>query len=144
MRNGSGELERVLTGPHAAVAKPAGRYGGLRYYVLALLTATRARSIVDQFLHGILLPQIKEGLVSNDSLLGLLSGTACALFYAPLGVPIASLAVRFGRKHIISASLAIFSVMTAACGAAVNFSTLLLARVGVGIGEAWTISCRPT
>jgi MFS family permease len=48
------------------------------------------------------------------------------------------LADRIGRKYVISASLAIFSVMTAVCGAAVNFTTLFLARVGVGVGEAGT------
>jgi MFS family permease len=43
-----------------------------------------------------------------------LSGTAFALFYAAPGVPIAGLADRFGRKYVISASPATFSLMTAA------------------------------
>lgn len=110
----------------------------MKYYVLGLLALTYALSIVDRFLLGILLPQIKEELQLNDSLLGLLSGAAFALFYATMGIPIARLADRFGRKYIISASLAIFSVMTALCGTAINFLTLFLARVGVGIGEAGT------
>lgn len=113
-------------------------YGRMKYYVLALLTLTYALSIVDRFLLGILLPQIKEELALNDSLLGLLSGIAFALFYATLGIPLARIADRYGRKYVISASLALFSVMTAVCGAAVNFLTLFLARVGVGIGEAGT------
>ena len=46
------------------------------------------------------------------------------------------LADRRGRKGIITASLAIFSIMTAFCGAAGSFATLALARIGVGIGEA--------
>ena len=119
----------------AAVTGTAGR---TKYYILGLLALTYALSIVDRFLLGILLPQIKAELQLNDSLLGLLSGAAFALFYATLGVPIARLADRFGRKYVISASLAIFSAMTALCGAAVNFLTLFLARVGVGIGEAGT------
>ena len=119
----------------AAVTGTAGR---TKYYILGLLALTYALSIVDRFLLGILLPQIKAELQLNDSLLGLLSGVAFALFYATLGVPIARLADRFGRKYVISVSLAIFSAMTALCGAAVNFLTLFLARVGVGIGEAGT------
>lgn len=119
----------------AAVTGTAGR---TKYYILGLLALTYALSIVDRFLLGILLPQIKAELQLNDSLLGLLSGVAFALFYATLGVPIARLADRFGRKYVISVSLAIFSAMTALCGAAVNFLTLFLARVGVGVGEAGT------
>jgi predicted MFS family arabinose efflux permease len=124
--------------PTSARSITGGDYGRMKYYVLGLLALTYALSIVDRFLLGILLPQIKAELELSDSLLGLLSGAAFALFYATLGVPIARLADRIGRKYVISASLAIFSVMTAVCGAAVNFTTLLLARVGVGIGEAGT------
>ncbi len=113
-------------------------YGRMKYYVLALLTVTYALSIVDRFLLGILLPQIKQDLALNDSSLGLLSGIAFALFYATLGIPLARIADRYGRKYVISVCLALFSVMTAVCGAAVNFLTLFLARVGVGVGEAGT------
>ena len=109
-----------------------------RNYVLLLLTATYSLSILDRFLLGILLPQIKAELQLNDSYLGLLSGIAFALFYATLGMPIARLADRYGRKYVIAISLALFSVMTVLCGAAVNFLTLFLCRVGVGVGEAGT------
>ena len=70
--------------------------------------------------------------------MGLLSGFAFALFYATLGIPIASLADRSNRKNIIAASLAIFSFMTALCGTATNFIQMLVYRMGVGIGEAGT------
>lgn len=128
----------MIAPPTDQGVRAAQGYGRLRYYILALLAITYALSVVDRFLLGILLPQIKEELNLNDSMLGLLSGVAFALFYATLGIPIARLADRFGRKYVIAASLAIFSVMTATCGAAVNFITLFLARVGVGIGEAGT------
>lgn len=106
--------------------------------MLLLLTATYSLSILDRFLLGILLPQIKAELQLNDSYLGLLSGIAFALFYATLGIPIARLADRFGRKLVITISLALFSFMTMLCGSAINFLTLFLARVGVGVGEAGT------
>ena len=118
--------------------EPQSEYGYLRYRVLALLSLTYAFSVADRFLLGILLPHIKEELSLNDSLLGLLSGAAFALFYATLGIPLARLADRYSRKFIIAASLAVFSLMTALCGTAVNFATLFLARVGVGVGEAGT------
>lgn len=112
-------------------------YSG-RSYILALLTSVYALSVLDRYLLGILLPQIKADLELNDSLLGLLSGAAFAIFYATLGLPIARIADRHGRKKIIAICLAVFSVMTALCGAATNFLTLFLARVGVGVGEAGT------
>jgi len=121
-----------------AVAAGAPPLRMARNYVLLLLTLTYSLSILDRFLLGILLPQIKAELELSDSYLGLLSGIAFALFYATLGVPIARLADRFGRKHVITACLALFSLMTMLCGAAVNFLTLFLARVGVGVGEAGT------
>src|SRR5262249_43450624 len=41
-----------------------------------------------------------------------------------------------GRKRIIAASIAVWSVTTALCGLAKGFASLFLARVGVGVGEA--------
>ena len=109
-----------------------------RGYTLLLLTLVYTFSVLDRFILGILLPQIKQELLLNDALLGLLTGAAFAIFYASLGLPIARLADRYGRKHIIAICLAIFSVMTAVCGMANSFLGLFLARVGVGIGEAGT------
>jgi predicted MFS family arabinose efflux permease len=53
-----------------------------------------------------------------------------------LGLPLGWLAERVNRKAMIAACVAIWSLMTAACGLASNFLALLLGRVGVGIGEA--------
>ena len=66
----------------------------------------------------------------------MLGGLAFALFYATLGIPIAALADRTSRVRILAISMIIWSAMTALCGAASNFVTLLLARIGVGVGEA--------
>jgi len=72
--------------------------------------------------------------------LGLLAGTAFALFYVTLGVPIAQLADRVNRRNLIAAAVAIWSGMTAVSGLAANIWHLVLARIGVGIGEA---GCSP-
>jgi len=109
-----------------------------RYWTLALLTLVYSLSVLDRYLLGIVLPQIKVEMELTDTSLGLLSGTAFALFYATLGVPIARQADRSSRKRVIAFSLAVFSVMTALCGAAKGFGTLFLARMGVGVGEAGT------
>ena len=105
-------------------------------YVLGLLTAVYVVNYVDRNLLAILLQSIKEDLQLSDSELGLLSGTAFGIFYATLGVPIARLADLFSRKWVIVGSLTLWSAMTALCGSAVGFASLLVCRIGVGIGEA--------
>ncbi|MBC7986415.1 MAG: MFS transporter, partial [Sphingomonadaceae bacterium] len=51
-------------------------------------------------------------------------------------LPLARLAERGGRTGIIAIGIAAWSLATMACGAAANFWQLLLARMGVGVGEA--------
>ena len=105
-------------------------------YIVFLLFLAYAFSFVDRQILSILFEPIKAEFDLSDTQLGLLGSIAFALTYSILGVPLAMLADRRGRKGIITASLAMFSIMTALCGAAVSFATLTLARIGVGIGEA--------
>ena len=107
-----------------------------RRVTLALLTITYVFSYMDRQILAILQEDIKAELLLSDTQLGLLSGFAFALFYAVLGIPVAALADRINRLNIISISLALWSAMTALCGLAQNYTQLLLARIGVGIGEA--------
>ena len=53
-----------------------------------------------------------------------------------MGIPIAWLADRYNRVTIVSISLALWSLFTALSGKAGNYTTLALARIGVGVGEA--------
>lgn len=107
-----------------------------RGLTLALLTATYFFSFMDRQILAILLEAIKADLKLSDTQLGLLSGLVFAIFYATLGLPIARLADHASRRNIIAISLAVWSVMTAVCGLAQNFTHLMLARIGVGVGEA--------
>jgi MFS family permease len=107
-----------------------------RTMTLALLTLVYFFSFMDRQILSILLEAIKADLKLSDTQLGLLSGLVFAVFYATLGIPIARLADRSSRRNIIAVSLAVWSVMTAACGLAQNFVQLMLARIGVGVGEA--------
>ena len=99
-------------------------------------------NFLDRQIVTILAEPIKRDLGLSDTQLGLMTGLAFALFYALLGIPIARHADRPGsnRVGLISVSLVLWSGMTALCGLAQNFSQLLLARVGVGVGEA---GCTP-
>lgn len=105
-------------------------------YVLALLLLVYISNYADRILLGILLPAIKAEFQLNDTQLGFLHGTAFAIFYATLGVPIAIYADRGNRKLVIVASTAMWSIMTYLCGKATDFWQLVMFRVGVGVGEA--------
>lgn len=107
-----------------------------RNYVLAMLTLVYVFNFIDRQLLVILQESIKKELHLSDTQLGLLSGFTFAIFYVTLGIPIARLADRKSRRNIVAASLGLWSIMTAFSGLAKNFIQLLMARVGVGVGEA--------
>ncbi|MEM1402927.1 MAG: MFS transporter [Pseudomonadota bacterium] len=119
-----------------AVSDAAPTRGWYRHYTLVVLALIYASSFMDRQLTSILLEDLKAEFLLNDTQLGLLSGLAFALFYATLGVPIARLADRINRVNIIAVAVTIWSGMTALSAAAGSFGQLLLARVGVGVGEA--------
>ncbi|MBS0364654.1 MAG: MFS transporter [Proteobacteria bacterium] len=105
-------------------------------YVLVLLTLVYTSNFIDRIVLGILAAPIKAELHLTDTQLGLLGGTAFALFYTALGIPIGWLADRVNRVWIITAALTCWSLFTAATGMAHRFATLFAARLGVGVGEA--------
>ncbi len=104
-------------------------------WVLALLTLVYVFNFIDRQIVGILAIPIKADLGLTDTQLGLMGGLAFAVLYSVVGIPIAWLADRANRKAIITVALVAWSAMTAVCGLAQNFVQLLLARIGVGIGE---------
>ena len=109
---------------------------GPRYYALGILTLVYTFNFIDRQLLAILQEGIKADLGLSDGQLGLLTGLAFAIFYVVAGVPIARWADHANRRNIISLAVFIWSFMTALSGAAQNYLQLLLARIGVGIGEA--------
>lgn len=132
-------MSKVLTAPPTdaparGLAKTySGRY---RWYVLGLLTVVYSFSHMDRNIIAILLNTIAADLKLTDWEAGAVSGLAFAMTYILLGIPLAWAADHQKRKRIISASLALWSVMTALCGATHNMWQMFLARMGVGIGEA--------
>lgn len=121
---------------NAAVFTPA-----VRRYVLGILVVVYTFNFIDRQILSILLEPIRKELdIQSDAALGALTGFAFALFYASLGIPIARLADRSNRRNLIAVSLAVWSAMTAVSGLVQNYWQLLIARIGVGIGEA---GCSP-
>jgi MFS transporter, Spinster family, sphingosine-1-phosphate transporter len=104
--------------------------------VLLLLMMTYSFNYLDRQVINILGQSIKLELHLSDLQLGLLTGTAFGIFYSLLGLPIARLADRYNRVHIIAVALTLWSALTAACGIAQSYVQLFALRVGVGVGEA--------
>lgn len=107
-----------------------------RAYFIGLLTVIYTLSFLDRQIINILAEPIKHDLHLADWQMGAMTGFAFALLYTTLGVPVARLSERGNRSYIIGGALVIWSGFTAVSGFATNFFQLLLARIGVGIGEA--------
>jgi len=128
-----------------AAPRPAAGVSGdigaaARRYAMVVLTIVYMFNFIDRQILAILLPAIRQEFQVGDTVLGFLTGTAFALFYVTLGIPIAQLADRWNRRNLVALALAIWSGMTAVSGLAANIWHLTLARIGVGVGEA---GCSP-
>ena len=132
------QADSVQTGPLSSETAESTPYTSKKYriYVLLVLTVIYAFNFVDRQLLVILQEPIKAELGLSDTQLGLLTGFAFALFYVICGIPIARWADKGVRRNIIAWALTVWSIMTAVSGLATNFVHLLLARIGVGVGEA--------
>jgi predicted MFS family arabinose efflux permease len=118
--------------PNAAVgfANPYSRY------VMGVLFLVYVVSYIDRQLMAVLLDPIKQEFGASDAQMGLLTGIAFAIFYSVFGLPIARLADRSSRRTVIAVCVVAWSLMTAATGWTRSYSQILLARIGVGVGEA--------
>ena len=115
---------------------PGASGGAYRWYVLGLLMLIYAFNFIDRQVITILAPELKRDLGLTDAQLGLLYGTAFAMFYSLFGIPLAKLADGWSRVKTLAIGLTFWSAMTTLSGFASSFAQLGAARLGVGIGEA--------
>jgi MFS family permease len=104
--------------------------------VLTLLVLTFAVNFADRTIINTVGEAIKQDLRLSDTQLGLLGGLAFAFLYSIVGIPLARLADRVSRKRILAIAIAFWSLATMMCATASGYISLLLWRVGVGVGEA--------
>ena len=106
------------------------------WYAVGLLMLANLSGFIDRLILVLLVEPLQRDLGLSLTQTGLLIGLPFAIFYSLLGLPIARLADRWSRRNVIAGGIALWSVMTAVCGLAGSYGRLLLARTGVGVGEA--------
>ncbi len=103
---------------------------------VGILFIAYVSSFIDRFIMTMLIEPIKLDLGLNDTQVSLLHGLAFAIFYTLVGLPIGRLVDIHSRTRIAAISVALWSMMTMACGLANSYWHLFLYRIGVGVGEA--------
>ena len=125
----------TASSPTSSLAAPSAPIKGSRY-ALIMVTIAYMFNFIDRQILVILQEPIKADMGLTDAQLGLLSGFSFAVVYITAGIPIAYWADRGNRRNVVALAVAVWSGMTALSGFAANYTQLLLARIGVGIGEA--------
>ena len=110
--------------------------GAYAWYTLGLLILAYALAFLDRHILSLLVEPIKQDLELSDTQFSLLHGLAFAALLAICGLPAGRQADRGRRIALVAAGMAIWSLMTAACGLARSFGTLMVCRMGIGAGEA--------
>jgi MFS family permease len=108
----------------------------LRWYVLTMMCLVYTLSIADRYVTSTVLDPIRLDLHLSDFSVGLITGVALAAFYVVLGFPISWLIDRYSRRLIIAVSMIAWSAMTTLTGLSYAPWEFVLARIGVGVGEA--------
>lgn len=105
------------------------------WLALAILTGIATVGFVDRIVVNVLVEPLKAEFDLTDTQVSLL-GFAFAALYIGFALVAARFAERVRRLTLISAGAMFWSVATAACGWATSWTQLLVARMGVGVGEA--------
>ena len=114
-------------------SRPQARYA---WYVVGVLTLANVSGFLDRQVLSLLVPAIERDLQISDTQMSYLIGLSFSVFYTVLGLPIAWWADRANRRNIMAGGVTLWSLMTMLCGVAASYPRLLLARIGVGVGEA--------
>lgn len=117
--------------PHTPAKLHAAEWRTLFVLLLIYTLAYLDRQILT-----LLVDPIRGDLNVSDVEMGFLQGLGFVLFYALCGPFVGWTVDRYNRRMVIFAGVIIWSMSTAASGFANSYTHLLLARFGVGAGEA--------
>jgi MFS family permease len=107
-----------------------------KWYVLGVLVLIYIMGTVDRAVLSVIAEPLKLQFHLSDKQLGALTGMAYSLTYALAVLPMGWLIDRVDRRALLSITVAVWSLLTAACAISSSFITLVAARMGVGAAEA--------
>lgn len=105
------------------------------WLALVLLTGVSTVGFIDRIVVNVLVEPIKGEFRLSDAQVSLMA-MAFTVLNVGLGLVIARFAERTRRLSLIAVGTLLWSAATAVCGLAASWVQLLLARMGVGVGEA--------
>lgn len=112
------------------------RVSGYAWFVLTILCFVYILNFLDRQLLATLTKYIEGDMNLTHAQMGKLGGIYFAAFYTVIGIPVGWLADRWNRVRILALGCALWSLCTGGCGLAQTYSQLVVARMGVGVGEA--------
>lgn len=109
-------------------------------FAVLILFGINILNFYDRNAPGALVEPMRHEFGLSDTQIGLL-GSAFIWVYAIIGVPFGRIADVWSRKRLLAFGVIFWTTLTALAAFAGSYGTLLVSRVGVGIGEA---VCAPT
>ena len=125
----------MTTNTLAADAPDEERAPPSAWFALWVFVVVGVFGFVDRQVLSLLAEPMSQALGLSDTQLGLLQGLGFAIFSTILAYPLGALADHYDRRLILSACVILWSAATAACGLGQNFFELLLATIGIAVGE---------
>lgn len=101
-----------------------------------LLAVAHLLAFADRFIAALVAPAIKADLHLSDFEVGLAQGTAFVGAYAAASLLAGPVVDRVHRPRLIAAGILVWSLASLACGLATDLGEFVLARLGLGLGQA--------
>src|SRR5262245_26737898 len=105
------------------------------WWPLAVLVAINILNFYDRQVAGAVVEPVRKEFGLSDTQIGALN-TAFTVLYGIVGLPLGRLADRVSRKKLLAVGMTIWSLLTASTRWVNSYSFLMVARLGVGVGEA--------
>ncbi|HEY6967783.1 MAG TPA: MFS transporter [Candidatus Angelobacter sp.] len=110
------------------------------YWSLFVLVAINILNFYDRQVAGAIAEPVRKEFSLTDTQLGLINFWFTVL-YGIVGLPLGRLADKTSRKKLLSAGVVVWAALTAYNKWVFSYPMLVIARLGVGVGEA---TCAPT
>jgi MFS family permease len=110
------------------------------YWPLFVLITINILNFYDRQVAGAVVEPVRKEFALSDTQIGWIN-TAFTVLYGLVGLPLGHLADRVSRKKLLAVGVVIWAALTAYAKWVFSYPMLVVARLGVGVGEA---TCAPT